>query len=64
MKAVQLVTGMILFAGLLGGCAGRPIQQASIIVPGLQTDLPFDFCLVDVRIQPGPATVDASYDVG
>jgi hypothetical protein len=34
---------------------GTPIQQAAIIVPGLQTDLPFDFCLVDVQVQGGQA---------
>ena len=32
--------------------AGTPIQQASILVPGLQTDLPFSLCLVDVEITP------------
>lgn len=32
--------------------AGTPIQQASILVPGLQTDLPFDLCLVDIQITP------------
>ena len=32
--------------------AGTPIQQASILVPGLQTDLPFSLCLVDVGITP------------
>jgi hypothetical protein len=37
---------------------GTPIQQAAIIVPGLQVDLPFDFCLVDVQVQGGPANVD------
>jgi len=31
---------------------GTPIQQASILVPGLLTDLPFDVCLIDVQIQP------------
>jgi hypothetical protein len=31
---------------------GTPIQQASILVPGLTTDLPFDLCLVDIQIQP------------
>ncbi len=30
---------------------GTMIQQAAIIVPGLQTDLPFDLCLVDIEIQ-------------
>lgn len=44
--------------------AGTPIQQAAIIVPGLQTDLPFDFCLVDVQIQSGQADVDGSEDGG
>jgi hypothetical protein len=29
-----------------------PIQQGSILVPGLQTDLPFDVCLVDIQFQP------------
>jgi hypothetical protein len=38
---------------------GTPIQQAAVIVPGLQTDLPFDFCLVDVQIFPEQADVDA-----
>src|SRR4051812_33529712 len=32
--------------------AGTPIEQASILVPGLLTDLPFDLCLVDVVITP------------
>jgi len=32
--------------------AGTPIQQAAILVPGLQTDLPFDLCLVDIQITP------------
>lgn len=41
---------------------GTPIQQAAIIVPGLQTDLPFDFCLVDVQVQTGQANVDGGYD--
>jgi hypothetical protein len=27
------------------------IQQASVIVPGLLTDLPFDVCLIDIQIQ-------------
>jgi len=31
---------------------GTPIQQAAILVPGLQTALPFDVCLVDVQIAP------------
>jgi hypothetical protein len=44
--------------------AGTPIQQAAIIVPGLLTDLPFDFCLVDVQIQSGPANVDGGSDAG
>ena len=30
---------------------GTPIQQASIIVPGTLTDLPFDVCLLDIQIQ-------------
>jgi hypothetical protein len=41
---------------------GTPIQQAAIIVPGLQTDLPFNFCLVDVQIQSGQEGVDAGSD--
>jgi hypothetical protein len=41
---------------------GTPIQQAAIIVPGLQTDLPFDFCLVDVQIQSGQTNVDGGND--
>jgi hypothetical protein len=32
--------------------AGTPIEQAAILVPGLQTDLPFDVCLVDIQISP------------
>ncbi|HEX3902398.1 MAG TPA: hypothetical protein VH853_06070 [Polyangia bacterium] len=32
--------------------AGTPIEQASILVPGLQTDLPFNLCLVDIQITP------------
>jgi hypothetical protein len=32
--------------------AGTMIEQASILVPGLQTDLPFSLCLVDVEITP------------
>jgi hypothetical protein len=43
---------------------GTPIQQAAVIVPGLQVDLPFDFCLVDVQVQGGPATVDGGQDIG
>jgi len=38
-----------------GGSAltpGTPIQQGSIIVPGLLTDFPFDVCLLDIQIQP------------
>lgn len=31
---------------------GTLLQQASVLVPGLQTDLPFDLCLVDVEIAP------------
>jgi hypothetical protein len=30
---------------------GTPIQQGSIIVPGLLTDLPFDVCLIDIQFQ-------------
>jgi hypothetical protein len=30
---------------------GTMIQQAAIIVPGLQTDLPFGLCLVDIQIE-------------
>ena len=30
--------------------AGTPIEQASILVPGLLTDLPFNLCLVDIAI--------------
>jgi hypothetical protein len=41
---------------------GTPIQQAAIIVPGLQTDLPFDFCLVDVQVESGKANVDGGDD--
>ena len=41
---------------------GTPIQQAAIIVPGLQTDLPFNLCLVDVQIQSGEASVDGGSD--
>jgi hypothetical protein len=36
-----------------GGAAltpGTPIQQGSIIVPGLLTDLPFDVCLIDIQM--------------
>jgi hypothetical protein len=32
--------------------AGTMIQQASVLVPGLLTDLPFDVCLIDIQIQP------------
>ncbi len=32
--------------------AGTPIQQAALLVPGLQTDLPFNLCLVDIQITP------------
>jgi hypothetical protein len=32
--------------------AGTPIQQGSILVPGLLTDLPFDVCLIDIQITP------------
>lgn len=31
--------------------AGTLIQQASVLVPGLQTTLPFDVCLVNIEIQ-------------
>lgn len=31
--------------------AGTPIQQASVLVPGLQTTVPFDVCLIDIAIQ-------------
>ncbi|HEY3592405.1 MAG TPA: hypothetical protein VGL13_00965, partial [Polyangiaceae bacterium] len=31
---------------------GTMLQQGSIIVPGLQTDLPFDLCLTDLQIEP------------
>jgi|GEM_PF-6415675 len=30
---------------------GTPLQQGSVIVPGLQADLPFDVCLVDLQLQ-------------
>jgi hypothetical protein len=43
---------------------GTPIQQAAIIVPGLQTDLPFNFCLVDVQVQSGQESVDGGSDGG
>ena len=43
---------------------GTPIQQAAIIVPGLQIDLPFDFCLVDVQVVSGPANPDGGDDGG
>ena len=43
---------------------GTPIQQAAVIVPGLQVDLPFDFCLVDVQVQGGPANIDGGQDGG
>jgi len=33
-------------------------------VPGLQVDLPFDFCLVDVQVQGGPANIDGGQDGG
>jgi hypothetical protein len=32
--------------------AGTMIQQGSIIVPGLLTDLPFDVCLTNIQITP------------
>jgi hypothetical protein len=31
-------------------------------VPGLQVDLPFDFCLVDVEVVSGPANPDGGDD--
>jgi len=31
---------------------GTMIQQGAIMVPGLQTDLPFDVCLIDIQFQP------------
>jgi len=31
---------------------GTPIQQGSILVPGLLTDLPFNVCLLDIQFQP------------
>jgi hypothetical protein len=30
--------------------AGTMLQQGSVLVPGLQTDLPFDVCLLDIQI--------------
>lgn len=72
----RLVSGQLIpWSSLLTNCwaggtpqnpltPGTPIQQAAIIVPGLQTDLPFDFCLVDVQIQSGPANIDGGYDGG
>jgi hypothetical protein len=30
---------------------GTMIQQGAIMVPGLQTDLPFDVCLIDIQFQ-------------
>jgi hypothetical protein len=41
---------------------GTPIQQAAIIVPGLQVDLPFDLCLVDVQVLGEPTNVDGGQD--
>jgi len=32
--------------------AGTMIQQAAVLVPGLQTTLPFDVCLIDIQITP------------
>ena len=32
--------------------AGTMLQQGSVLVPGLQTDLPFDICLTDIQITP------------
>ena len=32
--------------------AGTMLQQGSVLVPGLLTDLPFDVCLIDIQIQP------------
>jgi len=31
--------------------AGTMLQQAAVLVPGLQTQLPFDVCLLDVELQ-------------
>lgn len=31
--------------------AGTMIQQAAVLVPGLQTTLPFDVCLINIQIQ-------------
>lgn len=31
---------------------GTPLQQGSILVPGLLTDLPFEVCLLDIKFQP------------
>jgi hypothetical protein len=32
--------------------AGTMLQQGSVLVPGLLTNLPFDVCLIDIQIQP------------
>jgi hypothetical protein len=32
--------------------AGTLLQQGAILVPGLLTELPFDVCLVDVKLEP------------
>jgi hypothetical protein len=32
--------------------AGTMLQQGSVLVPGLLTDLPFDVCVLDIQIQP------------
>ena len=31
---------------------GTMLQQGSVLVPGLLTDLPFDVCVIDIQIQP------------
>ena len=31
---------------------GTMLQQGAVLVPGLQTTLPFDVCLIDIQIQP------------
>lgn len=31
---------------------GTVIQQGAVLVPGVQADLPFDVCLVDIQVQP------------
>ena len=43
---------------------GTPIQQAAIIVPGLQTELPFNFCLIDVQVQSGDVDAGGGSDDG